>query len=101
MIKGPSVLFVPYKVDRLSESLSPLKLKEYLATGPPIISTPMAASKEFKDMLTLAETQEQWIAALDHNISLKRTVNRTERVNRLAGESWGAKASELVIICQF
>ncbi len=60
LIKGISVLMIRYNVDARSESLSPLKLKEYLATGKPIISTPIAATDRFADDLVLARTADHW-----------------------------------------
>ena len=39
MVSGWSACFLPYLINKLTETISPLKIKEYLATGKPVVST--------------------------------------------------------------
>jgi len=99
LIQGIDVLFIPYKVDALSESMSPLKLKEYLVTGRPIISTPIAAAKEMQELMSIASSPDGWNRSLKDGMRSDRCRRREQMVARLAGESWAHKAEQFVNIC--
>lgn len=99
LIKGLDLLFIPYLVDELSESLSPLKLKEYLATGLPIISTPIAAAREMSDCLSLAEGTDEWCKAIAAVLTNVDEGRKRRMLQRLAGERWDEKARTMEAIC--
>lgn len=56
------VLIVPHVVSPFTESLNPLKLWEYLASGKPIVSTPAAGFREHAGHVRLAATAEDFTA---------------------------------------
>jgi glycosyltransferase involved in cell wall biosynthesis len=99
LAKGINVLLIPYVCNRLSESISPLKLKEYLATGKPIVSTPLAELGQFSDLVNIGSSTEELAAGI--RLCLSRPPNqRVEKVKALLqGEDWQAKAGEFIKIC--
>lgn len=52
---------VPHKITRFTESLNPLKLWEYLASGKPTISTPVAGFRDLPQLVYLAETPDKFL----------------------------------------
>lgn len=58
------VLLMCYKVDAYTRYIYPLKLHEYLATGNPVISTPLETVRNFSDVVMLAETEQDWLTCL-------------------------------------
>ena len=58
------VCTMPYLMNDYTKYIYPLKLHEYLAAGQPIVSMPLPAVKPFSSYLTLAETEDEWSAAL-------------------------------------
>lgn len=99
LIKGLDLLFIPYRVDGLSKSLSPLKLKEYLATGLPVVSTPIEAVKPFQDCIHTATTLDEWSGRIISLLDRKSPKRRAGMAERLAGESWQNKACLMNAIC--
>lgn len=101
LVAGLDVLFLPYEVNALSNALSPLKLKEYLVTGKPVVSTPIAASLEMHDCITVVDSIDDWQAAVRSAIAAgdRLRERREAMAARLAGESWRHKAEELLGIC--
>jgi len=88
------VLMMPY-VDRpVTRAMQPLKLKEYLATGKPVVVRDLPANREWADSLDLASSAEGFAHAvvmrLRHGIDPAQTVAR----ERLRHEGWKAKAVE-------
>jgi glycosyltransferase involved in cell wall biosynthesis len=55
---------MPYRVDAYTNNIYPLKLHEYLASGRPVVSSPIRSIQEFSDVVTLAETSDDWSRAL-------------------------------------
>ncbi len=87
------VACIPYIINELTHAINPLKLREYLATGKPIVTTPMNEVFRFKEAIHIADRGENFICALEK--ALKTPINEEERAKSLEGESWQDKA-ELV-----
>ncbi len=87
------VAFIPYVVNELTHSINPLKLREYIATGKPIVTTPMNEVFRFQDVINIAEKGEAFISSIEN--ALTQRVDEDLRAKSLVGESWKDKA-ELV-----
>jgi glycosyltransferase involved in cell wall biosynthesis len=99
LIKGLDVLFIPYVVDPFTDSISPLKLKEYLVTGKPVVVTPIAEARLQPDFLSLAATAAEWQHALQAALTADRSTRRVAVRAALAGESWANKAGVFEGLC--
>lgn len=58
------VCLMPYRVDRYTDSIYPLKLHEYLASGRPVVSAPIRSLRDFTHVIELANTVGEWSDAL-------------------------------------
>lgn len=63
------VCLMCYSVDDYTNCIFPLKLNEYLATGQPTVSSPIETVKSFSEVVTLAVTDAEWLAAIDAGLS--------------------------------
>lgn len=99
LVKGLDVLFLPYIVNALSDALSPLKFKEYLATGNPVLSTPIAAAAEFDDCIAIASSAEDWQRELEAMLTTPQAGRKEDMLQRLAGESWAEKSTQFLRHC--
>jgi hypothetical protein len=99
LIRGLDALLIPYGVNEFTASISPLKLKEYLATGKPVISTPLAESLLQQQHIMIAATAGEWIAALIAAASVDVAARTREMQSVLAGESWADKARCFLDLC--
>ena len=57
------VCITPHCRSEFTESLNPIKLWEYLASGKPIVSTDIAGFREFPQLVALASDPEYFVAA--------------------------------------
>ncbi len=92
LIAGLDVLFLPYRVDSFTDSISPLKLKEYLATGKPVVATPMAEILPYRDHVSVASNVGEWEAALRAALCVQPDERKAAIQGVLQGESWDEKA---------
>lgn len=100
-ISGLESLMLPYRAGMLADALAPLKLKEYLATGKQVLSTPIAEALRWSSAVKIVYTVAEWIEAL-HKVGCDvPPAERSQTMNRLATESWRHKANEYLRICAY
>lgn len=63
------VLLIPFVVNEAIHAVNPLKLWEYLATGKPVVSTPMDAVRVEDPLLIVATDSNEWVAAINRCLS--------------------------------
>ncbi len=103
-LAGFDVCINPFVLGELADSVSPIKLYEYLASGKPVVSVNMPAAREFSDLIPLVRTPEQFVRALEDVLS--RAQNGTvaseaaARQHAAGGFSWDARFQEVEEILQ-
>lgn len=88
------VLVMPYIDAPVTRAMQPLKLKEYLATGRPVVVRDLPATHEWADCMDVANDAEQFVAAVGARLDGKLTDAQVDARRRLADESWSAKARQ-------
>ena len=92
------ILILPYKVNDFTQNINPLKLKEYLASGRPIIGSPLREIEKFYPYVTIARGPEEWVNGIKKLLK-KGEISWQERFQILAREDWAFKAREFLEIC--
>jgi hypothetical protein len=77
------------------ESASPIKIKEYLALGLSVVSRDIPQLRTLANVLTLARTNDDFVAAIAE--AIETGGRATPELRRLAviGDTWRARAQEL------
>lgn len=76
---------------------NPLKLREYLATGQPIVSTPFPALDAYADLIAIAPDAAGFAAAIDRTLH-EPDLRRAERRDRVRSETWEARAAQVATL---
>ena len=50
------VFTIPHHIDQATKGMSPIKIYDYLATGKPVVCTPVEGTADIKDLLYIAES---------------------------------------------
>lgn len=92
------VLLIPRLRNPLTERMNPLKLREYLATGRPVVSSPLpevsvAAERKYGAAVRLATTPEEWVAQVAD--LLANPLDPVEVSALVADETWEARLEEV------
>lgn len=85
------VLIMPWNRSEWIKACNPVKLKEYLAIGKPVVTTEFAALDGWRDLVTVATGPEDFARAIRH--ALAGPFDPAPGRARIAGESWDAKAA--------
>jgi glycosyltransferase involved in cell wall biosynthesis len=91
--KGFDLALCPFTVDDLTIHANPLKLREYLAAGLPVVATAIPEARALGDLIEVAESADEFVSAVKR--LLRRPGSRKERSRRMAGESWDHKVREI------
>lgn len=96
MSKGYDICMLPYKINKLTDSIQPLKFKEYLATGKPIISTPIKEALKLKDYMGIANTATEWVESIRFNLNGVSSSAHKKRTQFIKDESWSTKSEKFL-----
>lgn len=92
------VAIYAHKVDRQVKHSNPLKLREYLATGKPIVAVTTPETASFAEFVQLADNREEYLAAIERALTEDSPDLRLKRMTSVKGSSWDARFQETVTV---
>ena len=93
------VLIVPHRVTAFTESLNPLKLWEYLASGKPIVSTRVAGFRDYPAVVALVDDAAGFVAAAESALD-EPAETAAARRQHAADHGWPRRADTLEDVLQ-
>lgn len=96
--KGFDVGIIPYRRQERMEFVNPIKLREYLAAGLPVVSTSVPEVVRYGDRCAIADTPAEFVARIEEALaadSKDRTARRAARAAAMADESWQARVAKV------
>jgi glycosyltransferase involved in cell wall biosynthesis len=95
-----NVATIPFIVNEITHSTSPLKLFEYMAGGKPVVVTPMQESMHYPGVLVGA-TAEEFAFRIDEAILLERNSDYHQTIDQIARQNtWDERARSLLSALQ-
>jgi glycosyltransferase involved in cell wall biosynthesis len=92
LAEAAAVLVMPYADLPVTQAMQPLKLKEYLATGKPVVVRDLPATRPWADCLDLAGSPDEFAGWVCRRLETGLPLDQLHARARLAEESWQAKA---------
>jgi glycosyltransferase involved in cell wall biosynthesis len=92
------VLVMPYADTPATRAMQPLKLKEYLATGKPVVVRDLPATREWADAADVVDCAETFARTCAQRAQAGVPAGQRQARRRLLHESWDAKALTLEAI---
>jgi glycosyltransferase involved in cell wall biosynthesis len=90
---------IPFLVNDLTRAVNPIKLREYLSAGLPVVSTPLPEIVPFADRpgTTLAAEQESFVAAVVAKIGARLgPTERRQLSDAMKAESWEGRLASML-----
>jgi glycosyltransferase involved in cell wall biosynthesis len=88
---------IPYRPGDWSFHANPIKLREYLATGKPVVAVDTPQMRKFADVVEVTRDRAEFLAALDRVLRSPPDPEETaRRIARVAGSGWAARADAVV-----
>jgi glycosyltransferase involved in cell wall biosynthesis len=83
---------IPYRLTRQVINSNPIKLREYLAMGKPIVSVSTPEIDKYADVVRIARTYDEYLAHLDAVVASGNVpAEAARRVERVTPEGWDAR----------
>lgn len=92
LAREAAVLIMPYADLPVTRAMQPLKMKEYLATGKPVVVRDLPSTRCWSDCLDLAGTPASFAQAVLTRIERGLSQDQREARESLTGETWTEKA---------
>jgi glycosyltransferase involved in cell wall biosynthesis len=92
LAREAAVLVMPYADLPVTRAMQPLKLKEYLATGRPVVVRDLPANRAWADALDLAATPDVFSRVVRERLRTGLPADQAQARQCLAHESWAEKA---------
>lgn len=85
---------IPFLDSAQIRAANPLKLREYLAAGRPVVATPFPAAQPYSAHLGIVSDAESFAAALEASRHDTAAASAARRAS-VAGETWAARAGQV------
>jgi glycosyltransferase involved in cell wall biosynthesis len=99
--KAFDVAIIPYHLTQQVLHSNPIKLREYLAMGKPIVSVSVPEIDKFSDHVAIARTHEEYLAKVDaavaNGLSAERIKSQTERASTM---TWDANLRKVIAVVE-
>jgi len=93
LARAAAVLVMPYADLPVTRAMQPLKMKEYLATGRPVVVTRLPAVNDWQDCMDVAGDADSFASAVLARLDGRLPDAQRGARTRLAQETWSAKAA--------
>jgi glycosyltransferase involved in cell wall biosynthesis len=93
--KGFDVGIIPYRRQERMEFVNPIKLREYLAAGLPVVSTSVPEVVRYGERCAIADTAPDFVKAIEAALGAGSRPARQARAAAMANESWAARVAEV------
>lgn len=93
--RGFDAGIIPFAATELTLRANPLKLREYLAAGLPVVSTPMPEVKRWGSLVHLADGAAAFLEGIERALDEGAEEERRRRAEAMRGEGWEARVEEI------
>jgi len=98
--KGFDVGIIPYRIDERMAFVNPLKMREYLSAGLPVVSTPVPEVLRYAHACRVARTPGEFVEAIERALTEGSREARLARSQAMTSETWAARVSQVAGIIE-
>ncbi|MBU0481697.1 MAG: glycosyltransferase [Proteobacteria bacterium] len=97
-MKHFSVCLIPYHVNELMEAVDPIKLREYLCQGKPVVSVDLPEVRKLAELVYIGRDEEEFVAMVGRALEEKDPALVEERIKTARRSEWSVKIAEISAI---
>jgi glycosyltransferase involved in cell wall biosynthesis len=86
---------IPFLQNEFNRKCNPVKLKEYLAAGYPIVAMRLQSFDKYADLIYLADSHQEFLSGLDKAIADHDPLLVQRRRQAVSGDSWDKVAAKV------
>lgn len=89
------VAIIPFRMNEWVKNLNPLKLREYLATGKPVVTVSNPEIDRFSDWVRIAKTKEKFLEAIEMSLLPEPENAAADRIKVVMPMTWDSRVAEI------
>jgi glycosyltransferase involved in cell wall biosynthesis len=93
--RGFTAAMLPFKINRLTDSVNPIKLREYLAAGLPVVSTALPEVLQFSGVVRIGATPEEFVRELEIAVRDTGDAAARRRMEAVREDTWLARVEHI------
>jgi glycosyltransferase involved in cell wall biosynthesis len=93
--RGFDVGLIPFRMNELTLRVNPLKLREYLAAGLPVVSTPLPEVVRYQGVVHIATNKEGFLHEIEAALKERTGERDRGRVEMMRSEGWEARVGDM------
>ena len=93
--RGFDVGLIPFRLNRLTVAVNPIKLREYLAAGLPVVSAPLDEVQRYAPTVRSAQTLDEFLPACAAALRSASEGDRRTRQQLVRDEGWRSRVELL------
>ena len=100
-LKHIDCAIIPFLKNKLTKSIYPLKINEYLAAGRAVVSTTFSRDiRSFGDFIHLAENHSEFLEMIDKAVEQNSATDQMLRLDHAMTNTWAARAAKFWRLCE-
>jgi len=93
--KGFDVSLIPFAMNKLTLNVNPLKLREYLAAGIPVVSVDLPEVRKYSEVVKIAVDYEDFVRQTEFAVQENNPYLARYRSDYMQDESWEGKMKSI------
>src|SRR5262249_8976758 len=98
--KAFDVGIIPFRTNELTRHVNPIKLREYLSAGLPVVASGLPELRHVPRWCRLASDREEFVASVEAALAEDSPARRRERSEEMRAESWEHKVAALCAVIE-
>ncbi len=92
--RGFDVGVIPFRINALTVRANPLKLREYLAAGLPVVSTSLPEVARYDGLVRIARSRDDFVGEIEQALHERGDAHVQRRLAAMREESWERRVEE-------
>jgi glycosyltransferase involved in cell wall biosynthesis len=89
------VCIIPFRLTELVDAVDPIKLREYLCAGKPVVTTNFREARKFGDLIYIGRSHDEFLDAVGHALTERDSNLVQDRISRAREDDWPNKIHQI------